>query len=58
MTTPIVPYWINGRKQAPTSSRSGQITNPATGEITKQVAFANAADIDTAVQAAKAAFPA
>ena len=58
MTTPIVPYWINGRKQAPTSPRSGQITNPATGEITKQVAFANAADINTAVQAAKAAFPA
>ncbi len=53
-----VPYWINGAKSAGTSSRSGEITNPATGQVTKQVAFANAKDIDTAVQAAKAAFPA
>ncbi len=58
MTTPIVPYWINGAKSAPTSPRTGQITNPATGVITRQVAFANATDINTAVQAAKAAFPA
>ena len=58
MTSPTIGYWINGAKAAPTSPRTGQITNPATGEITKQVAFANAADIDTAVQAAKAAFPA
>jgi malonate-semialdehyde dehydrogenase (acetylating)/methylmalonate-semialdehyde dehydrogenase len=52
-----VPLWINGRKQAAASSRSGQVTNPATGAVVRQVPFCNEADIDSAVQAAKAAFP-
>jgi malonate-semialdehyde dehydrogenase (acetylating)/methylmalonate-semialdehyde dehydrogenase len=56
--SPTVPYWINGARAAATSSRAGDVTNPATGQVTKRVAFANAKDIDTAVQAAKAAFPA
>ena len=55
---PTVGYWINGKKSAATSTRSGEVTNPATGAVTKHISFANAADIDTAVQAAKAAFPA
>jgi malonate-semialdehyde dehydrogenase (acetylating) / methylmalonate-semialdehyde dehydrogenase len=58
LLTPTVGYWINNRKVEATSTRSGEVTNPATGEVTKRVAFANAKDIDTAVQAAKAAFPA
>ena len=53
-----VPYWINGQRTAGSTTRSGEVTNPATGAVTKQVAFANAQDIDAAVQAAKAAFPA
>jgi malonate-semialdehyde dehydrogenase (acetylating)/methylmalonate-semialdehyde dehydrogenase len=53
-----VPYWIDGKLVNGTSTRSGAVTNPATGAVTKQVSFANAKDIDTAVQAAKAAFPA
>ncbi|HEY4375399.1 MAG TPA: CoA-acylating methylmalonate-semialdehyde dehydrogenase [Burkholderiales bacterium] len=51
-------YWIKGEKTAGTTTRSGAVTNPATGAITKQLPYANAKDIDTAVQAAKAAFPA
>ncbi|HZN24403.1 MAG TPA: CoA-acylating methylmalonate-semialdehyde dehydrogenase [Burkholderiales bacterium] len=52
-----VALWINGRKQAATSTRSGDVTNPATGAVARQVPFCNEADIDAAVQAAKAAFP-
>jgi malonate-semialdehyde dehydrogenase (acetylating)/methylmalonate-semialdehyde dehydrogenase len=52
-----VPHWIAGRPVAGTSGRSGPVYNPATGQITKRVAFANAADLDTAVKAAQAALP-
>jgi len=50
-----VPLWVNGRALAPTSARSGMVTNPATGRVTKRVPFANAADVDAAVRAASAA---
>ncbi|MBB71080.1 MAG: methylmalonate-semialdehyde dehydrogenase (CoA acylating) [Legionellales bacterium] len=50
-------HFINGHSEAGTSSRFGDIVNPATGEVTKHVPFANQADVDKAVQAAKAAFP-
>src|SRR6266508_3467815 len=53
-----VGLWINGRKVAASSARSGAVTNPATGEVVRQVPFCNEADINAAVAAAKAAFPA
>jgi malonate-semialdehyde dehydrogenase (acetylating)/methylmalonate-semialdehyde dehydrogenase len=52
-----VPLWIDGRRQAAQSTRAGDVTNPATGEIVRKVPFCNDADIDAAVQSAKAAFP-
>ena len=55
---PVVPLWINGKAQAASGTRSGEITNPATGKVTKTVPFCNAADIDAAVQAATKALPA
>ena len=55
---PTIGYFINGKRVEAASTRSGEVTNPATGAVTKKVSFANAKDIDTAVQAAKAAFPA
>ena len=58
LLVPTIGYFINGKKAEATSTRSGEVTNPATGAVTKKVSFANAKDIDTAVQAAKAAFPA
>ena len=58
LLTPTVGYWINNARVEATSTRSGEVTNPASGQVTKRVAFANAKDIDSAVQAAKAAFPA
>ena len=52
-----VPLWIGGKPAGSASSRSGDVTNPATGAITKRVPFCNAADIDAAVKAAAAALP-
>ena len=57
-TVQAVPLWIDGREKAAASTRAGDITNPATGRVTKRVPFCNAADIDAAVQAAQRAFPA
>ena len=50
--------WVDGRSKPASSGRLGDITNPATGRITKRVPFCNAADIDAAVQSAQRAFPA
>ena len=52
-----VPLWIGGKPAGSASSRSGEVTNPATGAVTKRVPFCNAADIDAAVKAAQAAYP-
>jgi malonate-semialdehyde dehydrogenase (acetylating)/methylmalonate-semialdehyde dehydrogenase len=53
-----VPLWINGQGATSNSTRFGDVTNPATGEIIRTVPFANATDVDVAVKAAVAAFPA
>ena len=53
-----LPLWIGGRALQPTTTRYGEVTNPATGEVIRHVPFANATDIDAAVQAAAGAFPA
>jgi malonate-semialdehyde dehydrogenase (acetylating)/methylmalonate-semialdehyde dehydrogenase len=53
-----VPHWIAGRRVAGGSGRSGPVYNPATGEQTKVVDFASVEEVDAAVAAAKAAFPA
>jgi malonate-semialdehyde dehydrogenase (acetylating)/methylmalonate-semialdehyde dehydrogenase len=52
-----VSLYINGRRAESTSTRFGDVTNPATGAIVRQVPFCNAADIDAAVAAAAAALP-
>ena len=43
---------------AGTSGREGPVYDPATGTLTKHVDFASAEEVDAAVAAAKAAFPA
>jgi malonate-semialdehyde dehydrogenase (acetylating) / methylmalonate-semialdehyde dehydrogenase len=53
-----VPFWINGAKTASRGTRFGDVTNASTGKVVRHVPFANAADVDAAVQAASAAFPA
>ena len=51
-----VPVWINGRPLVP-QGRSGEVFNPATGQVTKRVPFCDAAVVDKAVSAALAALP-
>jgi malonate-semialdehyde dehydrogenase (acetylating)/methylmalonate-semialdehyde dehydrogenase len=53
-----VPMWINGKPATPHSTRSGPVTNAATGEVVRTVPFADKDDVDAAVKAAVAAFPA
>ena len=53
-----IPLWVNNKPATASSTRMGDITNPATGVITAKVPLCNQADVDTAVKAAQAAFPA
>ena len=53
-----IDHWINGRLVASASGRSGPVFNPATGEQQATVGLASIAEVDDAVAAAKAAFPA
>jgi malonate-semialdehyde dehydrogenase (acetylating)/methylmalonate-semialdehyde dehydrogenase len=52
-----VTHWINGKPWEGTAERSGDVYDPATGEITKTVDLASAKVLNEAVAAAKAAFP-
>ena len=54
---PVVPHFIGGRAVEGRSGRSGDVYNPATGTLTRRVAFAGKAEVDEAVAAATAAFP-
>jgi malonate-semialdehyde dehydrogenase (acetylating)/methylmalonate-semialdehyde dehydrogenase len=54
----VLPFWIAGKPVKALSARLGDVTDPATGQVVRQVPLANGADIDAAVAAAKAAFPA
>jgi malonate-semialdehyde dehydrogenase (acetylating) / methylmalonate-semialdehyde dehydrogenase len=53
-----INHWIQGAPYAGTSGRSGIVYNPAKGEQSGAVDFASVEEVDRAVQAAKAAFPA
>jgi malonate-semialdehyde dehydrogenase (acetylating)/methylmalonate-semialdehyde dehydrogenase len=50
-----IHHWIGGGLYRGESGRSGPVFNPATGRTTGEVDFASAAEVDGAVQAAKAA---
>src|SRR5579872_2861337 len=52
-----VQHFINGKRVEGKSGRGGDVFNPATGEKVRRVAFATRAEVDQAVQAARAAFP-
>src|SRR5919197_6601657 len=53
-----ITHWIGGRAVEGESGRSGPVYNPATGQQAGAVDFASVEEVDQAVQAAKAAFPA
>jgi malonate-semialdehyde dehydrogenase (acetylating)/methylmalonate-semialdehyde dehydrogenase len=51
-----ITHWINGGLDTQKPQRSADVFNPATGKVTKTVAFADAATVDRAVSAATEAF--
>ncbi|WCM22467.1 CoA-acylating methylmalonate-semialdehyde dehydrogenase [Paraburkholderia bryophila] len=51
-------HYIGGAPVAASSGRFKDVFNPATGKVTGSVALASVEEVDAAVQAAKAAFPA
>ena len=53
-----ISHYIAGQRTAGSSDRVSQVFNPATGEPQRQVPLATPAEVDAAVSAAKAAFPA
>ncbi|MFL6025022.1 MAG: aldehyde dehydrogenase family protein, partial [Marmoricola sp.] len=44
-----LPHWIDGAEFTGTDTRSGPITDPATGQVTGEVGFASAALVDRVV---------
>jgi malonate-semialdehyde dehydrogenase (acetylating)/methylmalonate-semialdehyde dehydrogenase len=56
MTT-YIDHFIGGTATEGASTRTGPVFNPATGEVQKEVRLGSVADVDSAVQAASAAFP-
>jgi malonate-semialdehyde dehydrogenase (acetylating) / methylmalonate-semialdehyde dehydrogenase len=54
MTTRIT-HWIDGKPYGGTTERSGDVFNPATGEVTGRVDLADVATVDQAVASAAAA---
>jgi len=55
--TADVAHVIQGRAVSSAQSRRQPVFNPATGAVCRQVELADAAQVDAAVAAAKAAFP-
>ena len=53
-----VSHWIGGRILAGTSGRSGPVFDPAAGRQAREVDFASLDEVDAAVAASRAAFPA
>ncbi len=53
---PLYSHVINGERCDPLSGDYADVINPATGEVVGRAAMGNAADVDAAVAAARAAF--
>jgi malonate-semialdehyde dehydrogenase (acetylating)/methylmalonate-semialdehyde dehydrogenase len=53
-----IAHWADGKPFAGSSDRTAPVTNPATGQITGQVALADVADARAVIEAAQLAFPA
>jgi malonate-semialdehyde dehydrogenase (acetylating) / methylmalonate-semialdehyde dehydrogenase len=53
-----INHWISGGRAVGASGRTSPVFNPATGEQSGAVDLASAAEVDRAVQAAQAAYPA
>ncbi|MCC7698102.1 CoA-acylating methylmalonate-semialdehyde dehydrogenase [Janthinobacterium sp. EB271-G4-7A] len=58
MTTQQIGHFIGGNPMASRSERMSDVFNPATGAVTAKVALATPSELNAAVAAAHAAFPA
>jgi malonate-semialdehyde dehydrogenase (acetylating)/methylmalonate-semialdehyde dehydrogenase len=56
--TEILSHFIGGKRTAGRSGRSGDVYNPATGQVSRKVPFASKAEVDEIVAAAAKAQPA
>src|SRR3954453_22563173 len=55
---PVLPHWVAGAEYEGTGGRFSEVTDPATGTTTARLSLAAPVDVESAVAAAKAAFPA
>ena len=53
-----VQHWIDGAATSGASTRTADVFDPATGEVSRQVVLAEPSDVEAAVASAKKAFPA
>jgi len=51
-TQTLLNHWIDGGPWTGDPARVGDVNNPATGEVSRQVAFASGEVVDAAVHAA------
>jgi malonate-semialdehyde dehydrogenase (acetylating) / methylmalonate-semialdehyde dehydrogenase len=51
-----VTHWVDGARTALGSIRTAPVTNPATGEVVREVVLGSARDVDTVVARSAAAF--
>ncbi|HEY5839879.1 MAG TPA: CoA-acylating methylmalonate-semialdehyde dehydrogenase [Mycobacterium sp.] len=52
-----IEHWADGKKFTGVSDRTAPVTNPATGQVTGEVALANTEDARAVIDSAAAAFP-
>ena len=57
MSAARITHWIDGKAWSGTPQRSGEVFDPATGEVTGRVDLATAAEVGQAVAAARRALP-
>src|SRR5262249_23143698 len=55
--TKHISHWIGGKPWTGEADRHGDVYNPATGQVTGQVDFANGNEVNAAVAAAAQALP-
>lgn len=58
MSLPVINHFVAGQHYVGQSDRLGDVYDPALGSVQKHVRLASVADVDHAVKAAEAAFPA
>ena len=55
---PLLTHWVDGRPSTAVPERVGDVFDPSTGRVVRQVAFASPGDVDDAVDVARRAFAA